>query len=129
MLELPSTLYTFFVACGAFVDAVDSLRACGSNNLVGELSQADSLLTHVLGEITAIWLVAAGRADVMFGHWSPQCIRFPMVTFVRSLSFFVMLHMLYYVVIHQLCCIDYNMLILVDSACVVLDTYICIMQT
>ena len=45
--------YTLFVAYGAMVAAMVSLMAFGSNDLGGELSQSDSLLTHVLGAILA----------------------------------------------------------------------------
>ena len=40
--------YTLFVGYGAMVAAMVSLMAFGSG---GDLSQSDSLLTHVLGEI------------------------------------------------------------------------------
>ena len=43
--------YTFFVAYRAVVAAMVPLVAFGSNDLGGEFSQSDSLLTHVLGEI------------------------------------------------------------------------------
>ena len=43
--------YTFFVAYGAAVAAMVLLVAFGSNDLGGEFSQSDSLLTHVLGGI------------------------------------------------------------------------------
>ena len=43
--------YTFLVAYCAEVAAVVPLVAFGSNDLGGEFSQSDSLLTHVLGGI------------------------------------------------------------------------------
>ena len=43
--------YTFFVTYGAVVAAMVPLVAFGSNDLGGEFSQSDSLLTIVLGGI------------------------------------------------------------------------------
>ena len=40
--------YTFFVAIGAVVAAMVTLVAFGSNDMCGEFSQLDSLLTHAL---------------------------------------------------------------------------------
>ena len=92
-----------------------SLMSFGSNDLGGNLSQSDSLLTHVLGEIIVIRpLYLLGRADVMFRHWFPPHIRFPMIIFERS-----WLHV---------CCTCNIMLDLTGSGCVALVT-LCFIQT
>ena len=58
LLALSSILlyfqYTLFVDYGAMVSAVVSLMVFGNNDLGGELTQSDSLLTHVLGEIIVV---------------------------------------------------------------------------
>ena len=46
--------YTLFVGYGAMVAAMLSLMAFGSNDLGGDLSQSDSLLTQVFGGIIVI---------------------------------------------------------------------------
>ena len=115
--------YTFFVAYGAVVAAMSSLVAFGSNDLGGEFSQSDSLLTLVLGGIIVaepcicwesgcdVWTLFS--ATHSFSHANILTVLVMLhvaLCFIRP----VVLHLLHYVAIgrYRLCCACYiiNML-------------------
>ena len=98
--------YTFFVAYCAEVAAMVPLVAFGSNDLGGEFSQSDSLLTHVLGGI----IVAEPCIC-----WESGCDVWTLVSVTHSFSHAKILTVL--VMLHvALCCY------LADIGCVVLVT-------
>ena len=87
--------YTFFDAYCAEVAAVVPLVAFGSNDLGGEFSQSDSLLTHVLGGI----IVAEPCIC-----WESGCDVWTLVSATHSVSHAEILTVL--VMLHvALCCI------------------------
>ena len=106
--------YTFFVVYGAVVAAI------GSAGGFRQQRPRWGILPIRQFAVGSLWLspASAGRADVMFGHWFPPHIRFPMLIFERSW----LCGTLHYDVFDQLCCTCNIMMILADIGCVVLVT-------